>query len=198
MLLFVFYAVAVWYGAVRWRYNWRGFAWVAGGLLGVLAVIQFHVLLNAWTSYEIYLPVLQTLLWSYLMLVGMVGFFIACVPHARRPWCCERCHYDLTGVPGFAHVCPECGAAFDDETARAAEDRAGSIVAAPVAAGPTRQPRDMADLLGHTSLGREGSAAKQTPGAPGEQDDRRHAQHQNPPQRGQHAWVGPADHRHAR
>lgn len=163
--MFVFYAVAVWYGAVRWRYNWRGFVWVTGGLVGVLGVIQFHVLLNAWTNYEIYLPVLQTLLWSYLGLVGLVGYFIACIPQARKPWCCHKCHYDLTGVPGFAEVCPECGRPIDDETAAAAEARAASIVASPVPVGVPRKPRDMADLLDHSSLGHRESAAKESPAA---------------------------------
>lgn len=183
MLIFVFYAVAVWYGAIRWRHNWRGFAWVGGGLLGLLAFIQFHVLLSAWTSYDIYLPVLQTLLWSYLILVGMVGFFIACVPHTPKPWCCEKCGYDLTGVPGFADVCPECGLAIDDETAQAAEQRSASMVPAAVPTGQARAPRDIAGLLGHTSLGREGSAAQDAPEAAGDQDHRRHAQHQQPSQR---------------
>ncbi len=180
VLLFVFYAVAVWYGAVRWRYNWRAFAWVTGGLLGVLAVIQFHVLLNAWTNYEIYLPVLQTLLWSYLLLVGMVGFFIACIPHARKAWCCERCHYDLTGVPGFASVCPECGTPIDDTTLRAAEQRAQAIVAAPKPAARSRAPRDMADLLSHSSIGRENSASHEPPDTPHEKDADRYAEHQRP------------------
>ncbi len=165
MLLFVFYAVAVWYGAVRWRYNWRGFAWVTGGLLGVLGVIQFHVLLNAWTNYEIYLPVLQTLLWSYLGLVGLVGYFITCIPHARKPWCCHKCHYDLTGVPGFAEVCPECGTSIDEDTAAAAEARSASLVHAPIPTASARKPRDMADLLDHSSLGRQNSAAKESPAA---------------------------------
>ena len=165
MLLFVFYAVAVWYGAVRWRYNWRGFVWVTGGLVGVLAVIQFHVLLNAWTNYEIYLPVLQTLLWSYLGLVGLVGYFIACIPQARKAWCCEKCQYDLTGVPGFTEVCPECGKPIDGETAAAAEARSASIVSSPIPTGAPRKPRDMADLLDHSSLGRGGSATKESPAA---------------------------------
>jgi hypothetical protein len=182
MLLFVFYAVAVWYGAVRWRRSWRAFAWVTGGLLGVLAVIQFHVLLDRWTNYEIYLPVLQTLLWSYLMLVGMVGFFVACIPQARGAWCCEGCGYDLTGVPGFADRCPECGAEFSEKIARAAEARAASVIAAPLPAGPARSTRDMADVLSHTSLSRPGSATKQAPRAAKSQDQRRHAQHQAPTQ----------------
>lgn len=182
MLLFVFYAVAVWYGAVRWRRGWRAFAWVTVGLLGVLAVIQFHVLLNRWTNYEIYLPVLQTLLWSYLLLVGAVGFFVACIPQARGPWCCQGCGYDLTGVPGFTDRCPECGAEYDEEVAEAALARAASMVSAPIATGPSRAPRDMADVLSHTSLSHRDSAAHHPPRAARDQDERRHAQHQAPSQ----------------
>lgn len=183
MLLFVFYAVLVWYGAIRWRHNWRAFAWVGGGLIGVLLVIQFHTLLDTWTRQDIYLPVLQTLLWSYLLLVGSVGFFVACIPQARGPWCCDKCGYDLTGVHGFADVCPECGVPMTEEVAYAAERRARSMVSAPIPTGPARAPRDMADVLGHTSLSKDHSASKHAPTTADQQDHDRHAQHQPPPQR---------------
>ena len=175
MLIFMFYAVAVWYGAVRWRRTWLGFIWVTAGVLGVFGVIQFHRLLNTWTSYDIYLPVLQTLLWGYVALVGMVGYFVACIPQARAPWCCVKCGYDLTGVPGFGERCPECGHEFDRDTAYAAERRARSIVSAPIPSAPARPPRNMASVLDHTSLRHEesweeaaaSSAANASPGASG-------------------------------
>ncbi|MFI4882449.1 MAG: hypothetical protein ACIAQU_07685 [Phycisphaerales bacterium JB064] len=184
MLIFMFYAVAVWYGAVRWRRTWLGFVWVTCGVLGVVGVIQFHKLLSTWTSYDIYLPVLQTLLWSYVLLVGSVGFFIAFIPQARPAWCCERCRYDLTGVPGFSDCCPECGHEFDVATAQAAERRARSIVHAPVPSGPARAPRDMASVLGHTSLSHnhQASTSNQPPHAAREQDQQRHAEHEAPSQ----------------
>ena len=178
----MFYAVAVWYGAVRWRRSWLGFVWVTCGVLGVLGVIQVHKLLNAWTSYDIYLPVLQTLLWGYISLVASVGYFIACIPHARAPWCCTKCGYDLTGVPGFGDRCPECGHEFDAETAYAAERRSRSLVRAPVTHGPARAPRDMARVLGHTSLSQEHSTTNKPPRAAGKQDQKRHAQHESPSQ----------------
>lgn len=185
MMLFMFYAVAVWYGAVRWRRTWLGFAWVSVGVVGVLALIQFHKLLNAWTSYDIYLPVLQFLLWGYVALVGSVGYFCAVIPQSRGPWCCTKCGYDLTGVPGFGDVCPECGSAFSRETAYAAERRARSLVRSPVPEGSTRAPRDMASVLGHTSLGHTSaghgdSPAQHAPKAAHQQDQRRDAQHQAP------------------
>lgn len=31
----------------------------------------------------------------------------------RPPQVCERCHYDLRGLPPDGNVCPECGALFD-------------------------------------------------------------------------------------
>ena len=170
MMLFMFYAVAVWYGAVRWRRSWLGFIWVSLGCLGVLALIQFHKLLNLWTSYDIYLPVLQTLLWGYISLVASVGYFIASIPKAIQPWCCRKCRYDLTGVPGFSDVCPECGTAFSPETAYAAERRAKSIAEAPRPQRQARKPRDMAEVLGHTSLSHGHSAANQPPQAAQHQD----------------------------
>ena len=182
MMLFMFYAVAVWYGAVRWRRSWLGFSWVSMGVLGVLMVIQFHKLLNAWTSYDIYLPVLQFLLWGYVLLVASVGYFIASIPQARGAWCCRRCGYDLTGVPGFSDVCPECGMEFSSETAYAAERRVRSITPAPRPERASRAPRDMASVLGHTSLSAGSSASHDSPNPADKQDAHGHAQHQAPPQ----------------
>ncbi|GIW73706.1 MAG: hypothetical protein KatS3mg103_0228 [Phycisphaerales bacterium] len=206
----MFYAVAVWYGAVRWRRSWMGFAWVSLGLLGVLGVIQFHRALSVWTPYDIYLPVLQTLLWSYLALLAMVGYFVACIPRARPAWCCIGCGYDLTGVPGLAACCPECGRDIDPGVAEAALARSSVLVAAPAsdagdlpathaggsigragadspASGGTG--RSMARLVGGSHLGAShrvvpmGSSAAQQPPQPADgQDQHRHAQHQRPPQ----------------
>lgn len=193
MILFVFYAAAVWYGAVRWRRRWIGFAWVAAGNVGVLLAIHFHILLESWTPYTIYLPVLQTLLWSYLLLVGSIGLFVVCIPHRNMgPWCCQACGYDLTGVPGFASVCPECGKAFSAATARAAEQRSTSIIAPPTAldAIATHPPepsaghevRDVATLLHQSSLTRRRLAAHHPPEAADQEDEHGHAQHQSPSQ----------------
>lgn len=180
----MFYAVAVWYGAVRWRRRWQGFAWVASGVLGVLAMIRFHFLLEAWTPYTIYLPVLQTLLWSYALLVGAIGLFVVCIPHRHGPWCCQACGYDLSGVPGFTHVCPECGRGFSAATARAAEARLAPLVPNPtLAQGRTSGPRDMAHLLHHTSLHRPRSASHDAPHAAEKQDEQGQAQHEPPSQR---------------
>lgn len=85
---------------VRWRRRWLGLLWVLGGILGVLIMIHFHVLLEAWTPYTIYLPVLQTLLWSYVLLVGSIGLFVVCIPHGRGLWCCRP-------VVMTSRVCPD-------------------------------------------------------------------------------------------
>jgi len=139
MLAFVAYALIVWYGACRWRRSWQGFLCVVVGELGILLFIKLHTMANAWTSYDMHLPVLQFLLWGYLALIGSVGLFIACVPRRPAPWCCQKCDYDLAGVPGFTDHCPECGTAFDRATAEAAERRARSL-----ADSPTRTPAQIA------------------------------------------------------
>ncbi|MCW5757443.1 MAG: hypothetical protein KIT54_09425 [Phycisphaeraceae bacterium] len=188
MVLLVIYAVAVWYGAIRWRRRWLGLLWVLGGILGVLIMIHFHVLLEAWTPYTIYLPVLQTLLWSYVLLVGSIGLFVVCIPHGRGLWCCQACGYDLTGVPGFSCVCPECGKEFAVETARAAEKRAVSILQQPIPSGdesePTSRPvRDIAGMLRGVRFDQSRLAPQQPPHTAHQQDEQRHAQHEEPSQR---------------
>ncbi|MEO1007835.1 MAG: hypothetical protein AAFX79_04670 [Planctomycetota bacterium] len=165
MLLFVPYALLVWYGACRWRRRWLGVACVAVGELGILGFMLLHTQMNAWVSYDMYLPVLQFLLWGYLILIGLVGFFVVAIPHRPAAWCCQKCGYDLTGVPGFAEQCPECGVEYDRATAEAAERRAAAVVERPAAA--ESRSRDVREILGRSRLGQaeSGRSAAELPDA---------------------------------
>lgn len=110
MIAFVVYAVAVWVFAAKWRRRWGGFAIAGAGLLGVAFVGWLHILLNKWTDGRIYLPVLQSILYPYGVLVGAVAVFIAFLPRKpigdRR---CGACGYDISTLPGAERMCPECG-----------------------------------------------------------------------------------------
>lgn len=113
MILFVVYAVLVWYGALRFRRRWEGYGSVVAGIVGCVAVALFHIQLNQWTQGRIFLPVLQSLLYPYAAMVAMVGFFIASLPRSAaergvRP--CRHCGYDLDGLEDeHGLTCPECG-----------------------------------------------------------------------------------------
>lgn len=112
MFFFVAYAFLIWYWCVRWRRRWPAFASVAAGACGVALVGFFHYRLNVWTGGKIFLPVLQSILYPYGVMVVAVGMYISCLP-ARRPEVhCRRCHYDLEGLHEDeidSPRCPECG-----------------------------------------------------------------------------------------
>lgn len=111
MLLFVLYAVLVWYACARWRRRLLGFVCVAAGLGGVVGVAIFHIHLNRWTGGRLYLPVLQSLLYPYGVLVTLMGVYIACLPRAMPALHCRKCQYDLAGLEEEDPRCPECGLA---------------------------------------------------------------------------------------
>ncbi len=108
MFALIAYAVLVWYGALRWRRNWRGVAAVAIGVLGVVLTGYLHFMLNEWTQGRVYLRVLQVLLYPYGVLVAAVGFFIAALPRVYSGAQCRSCGYDLRGLESNERVCPEC------------------------------------------------------------------------------------------
>lgn len=109
MFVFVIYAVMVWYLAARWRRRWAGFAAVFGGLMLLLLLAWLHIQIYYWTDGAIGLPVLQILLYPYIMLVFGIGLFTACLPRAALPGQCLFCRYDLSGLESETTICPECG-----------------------------------------------------------------------------------------
>lgn len=108
MFALIAYAVLVWYGALRWRRNWRGVLAVAVGVLGVAMIGYLHYMLNEWTQGRVYLRVLQVLLYPYGVLVAAVGFFISALPRVYSGSQCRTCGYDLRGLETDERVCPEC------------------------------------------------------------------------------------------
>jgi len=110
MFLFVVYALAIWYGALRWRRRWPGFVTVFLGMLGLLLLVDFHTWLNYQLGDRLNLAVVRGLLYPYTGLVAAVGLFIAVLPRAAPPGHCQRCCYDLSGLDlEEAPSCPECG-----------------------------------------------------------------------------------------
>lgn len=106
LFAFVLYALAVWYLAACFRRRVGGFLWVGAGLLGVALTGYFHYWLNIVTKGVIALPVLQSLLWPYALLVGGVGLYIALLPRRARP--CVACGFDLDTLAFRSATCPNC------------------------------------------------------------------------------------------
>jgi thiol:disulfide interchange protein len=105
---FVVYGVVVWWLAYRLRGSWRAVLPPLLGMLGVAMLGWLHLRLSEWSNGQIYLRVLQILLYPYGVMVGAVGLFIALIPkqpEGRRDRRCHKCLYDIRGVA----VCPECG-----------------------------------------------------------------------------------------
>lgn len=109
MFLFVVYAIAVWYFAIRYRRRWIGFASVAAGIAGLVGLAWLHIQISRWTHGRIYLQQLQVLLYPYTLLVGVIGFYGACLGRSFNPAICLGCGYDRTGLSLANPVCPECG-----------------------------------------------------------------------------------------
>lgn len=109
MFVFVIYAVAVWYFAIRHRRRWRGFCAVAVGIAGLVFISYLHIQLSRWTNGRIYIQALQVLVYPYTVMVGLVGLYGACLPRARNPRACLGCGYDRSGLAAGNPVCPECG-----------------------------------------------------------------------------------------
>lgn len=109
MILFVIYAVIVWFAAARWRRTPASFAAVGAGVAGLLVVAAFHIMLNRWTGGRIYLPVLQAMLYPYIVLVASIGLYLCCLRRIIPAANCQACEYDLRGLAGERVVCPECG-----------------------------------------------------------------------------------------
>ncbi len=109
MFFFMAYGLIVWYAAALHRRRWRGFAIVLGALVGLFVIGYVHWLAARWTNGAIFLPALQAMLYPYAALVGLMGFYICCVPRRRVHGLCRGCDYDLSGLDGEEVRCPECG-----------------------------------------------------------------------------------------
>ncbi len=108
MILPVIYSVLVWALAMRWRRRWPAFAVVTGGLIVLAGMYRVYMAWGEKLSPQ-YKHIL-ILYWPYVVLVGVVGFYIACLPRRAREHECQRCGYDLRGLNPAGLSCPECGA----------------------------------------------------------------------------------------
>lgn len=110
--LFVGYALLVWWPACVWRRRPWGFLAVFVGTAVLIGAILLHSYIGAvlkQRGIDIYTPVLQHLLWPYMLLVTGVGLFIASLPRRYAEGRCHACGYDLAGIGPDERCCPECG-----------------------------------------------------------------------------------------
>jgi len=108
VILFAFYAGLVWYGAIRRRREVMGFVYTLLGVLGVALLGYIHYLLNIWSNGALCLPLLQSMLYPFGILILVMGVFLACLPPKYSGTNCRGCGYDLRGLETDDRVCPEC------------------------------------------------------------------------------------------
>lgn len=108
MVFFAFYAGLVWYGALKWRREILGFVSTLLGVLGIAAIGYVHYLLNAWSNGAMCLPLLQSMLYPFGVLILVMGVFLSCLPRKYAGPMCRGCGYDLRGLETDERRCPEC------------------------------------------------------------------------------------------
>ncbi len=111
--LFVGYAMFVWYLAARYRRSVLAFACVLAAVMFLLVVSYAHFSLGRWNP-ELFIQGVQILLYPYTVVVGLVGLFIATLPHRHPEGSCPVCGYSMAGLPAVSSAppatsCPECG-----------------------------------------------------------------------------------------
>jgi hypothetical protein len=106
----VVYAVLVWSIAMHWRRRWPAFVAVA---VGVIALLLLYSLVHAWDgAFPPHYRHIFLLFWPYTILIGLMGFYIACLPRRAQEHECQKCCYDLRGLNPKGLSCPECGETF--------------------------------------------------------------------------------------
>lgn len=116
MIILLFYAAFVWYFCFRWRRHWLGFLSVAIGL-GLVALTSYAVdVVKLWFTHAgdggVDTRLFHMLLGVEAAIVGVVGFFFACLPRESPEKPCRRCRYELSGLDESNPTCPECGLPF--------------------------------------------------------------------------------------
>jgi len=124
MLLFVVYAMLVWYGSLRGRRRLSGYAVWIGGVLFLLLVNRLPLELARAYNFVEYVVVFRVLLYPYIALVGCVGLFLVRLPIdlPRGELHCKACRYDLSDLKHevlSGEPCPECGATIEEAKSRA-------------------------------------------------------------------------------
>ena len=115
MILFLFYAVFVWYLCFRYRRNWRGLVifvasmaalWLLADLYRVAirwAKVNRHAFLDTRNDGQLFLMLLAV----EAVIVAAVGLFFWCLPRAGAVKPCRKCGYELAGLDDDNPTCPE-------------------------------------------------------------------------------------------
>jgi hypothetical protein len=117
VILFLFYAVLVWFFCFRWRRQWMGLVAVSAGVACVFLMSMMVHSISRWFQRAGLGTGADVRLFDYLLMVeagvvGVVGLFIVFLPRERVETPCRRCGYELAGLEVANPTCPECGLAY--------------------------------------------------------------------------------------
>lgn len=145
MLLFVFYAVLVWYGAFQGRRRLAGCAALLAGILVLIVFNKVHFHVAQIFGYEQYVPVFRVIMYPYIGMVAFVGLFLVTLPLElpRGEIHCKACRYDLTDLKmefKAGAPCPECGSTQEEASTRAGRRLARKRLHAKNASDPEPVP----------------------------------------------------------
>ncbi|MCX5690836.1 MAG: hypothetical protein NTV94_13810 [Planctomycetota bacterium] len=117
MILFLFYAVFVWYLCFRFRRQWTGILCFVCAMGSLWLLADLYRLAIRWAKLHSF-SLLDTrndgqlflmLLAVEAVIVAMVGIFFWCLPRHVALVPCRRCRYELSGLDDTNPTCPECG-----------------------------------------------------------------------------------------
>ena len=97
MLIFPIFSTLIWALAMYWRRRWPSFAIVTAALVMLLLLMQlFRVGASTLPPMS---KLLDEILWPYIALTGLVGYYICCLPPpAHGVIDCHGCGYHLAGA----------------------------------------------------------------------------------------------------
>jgi len=178
MLLFVFFAMLVWYGSFVGRRRLGGLAALGAGLFVLFVVNAVHFRVAQTFGYEQYVPVFRVLLYPYTALVASIGIFMISLPIdlPRGEIHCKACRYDLTEIKQEVlegDPCPECGSTIAEASTRRGRRSARKRRHARSRLAP--EP-----MLGLQLDSQSGSAADQSDEAAGDEHEQRQAADEQP------------------
>ena len=135
-------AMLVWWPACVWRRQVRGYLAVVLGGAFLLGLILLHMRIGQWTHGEIFVPVFQSILIPYAVLVVGMGLFIASIPREPKHGHCAQCGYDLAGIAHASPCCPECARNFVPTALTCSISPANESPDEPSQQDHQRQPRE--------------------------------------------------------
>jgi len=136
------FALLVWWPACVWRRQVRGYLVVLLGGAVLLSLILLHMRIGEWTGGRIFVPVFQSILIPYAVLVVGMGLFIASIAREPEHGHCAKCGYDLAGITHASPCCPECARNFVPVELACALSPADQAPDEPGEQDQQRQPRE--------------------------------------------------------